>query len=183
MKILAAVALSLVLVAGGRAGAVDWTLSPDGYGPVRIGMAPAEAALALGMALAPTDPTVAAPDPECHHLHAPALEGEDITFMVEHGRISRVSVYSGPLSTGTDRGITIGSTEAEVLAAYGDSVEIQPAEYVDGHDVVVWDEGAGRGIRFVTMAADPADLSEPLHLHVSEIHVGGESIHWVEGCS
>lgn len=182
MKSAVIVALCAWLFGGAAAFAGEWVISPQGYGPVKIGMTGAQAAAALGMKLVPSDAEDGEVDPACHHLEAPAMVGEDISFMVENGHIARVSVYRGPLASETDKGITLGSTEAAVIAAYGGVLEIRPAEYSDGHDLIFWDAAKGRGIRYVTTAEEGASMDDPASLHVTEIHAGGEAMYFVEGC-
>ena len=86
----------------------------------------------------------------------------------------------------TDRGFGIGSTAAEIKAAYGSSAYSEPHKYVQGAEyITVWTTGApttpgafvqdtnARGIRYETDAQGV----------VTAVHAGGASIQNVEGCS
>jgi hypothetical protein len=111
-------------------------LTTDGLAPVRIGMTLAEAEAALGarlkMYFAEEDN-----DPNSCGTGARADgKNADVYYMVEKGRVVRVEVVT--LDTGTPtsptiltaKNIGLGSTEAEVRAAYGDALKTQPHPYL-----------------------------------------------------
>ncbi len=144
----------------------------DGYGPIHIGMTIAEASTALGAQLV-SDGTFSEPD-ACQTLHVDGATGEDpLRFMAQDGRITRISDY-GASDARTPEGLGIGSTDAEVRAAYPNLIE-QPAKYdaAPAHDLIVWTTPNTRGIRFEVNAAGT----------VAIVHAGDESILLVEGCA
>lgn len=86
----------------------------------------------------------------------------------------------------TDRGFGVGSTAAEIKAAYGPSAQTEPHKYVEGAEyITIWTTGApatpgafvqdanARGVRYETNAQGV----------VTAVHAGGPSIQNVEGCS
>ena len=95
--------------------------------------------------------------------------------MIEDGRVSRITVASGGKAVRTGEGLRLGATEAAVRAAYRDKLEVEPHKYVNAPAkyLTAWAVPGERGVRYETD-------SEGL---VSEIHAGGPSIRYVEGCS
>lgn len=92
-------------------------LRVDGVGPVRVGMSLDEARQAAGVPMARDD------GPYCRSL-SPTNAGYPIEIVAESGdRVNLVSVTAGPIRTIS--GIGIGSTEAEVLAAYPNQLEVR----------------------------------------------------------
>lgn len=153
-------------------------LGPDGYGPVRIGMSVAEASAALGQTLAP-DGVIDEDTEACHTLHIEGQpENQRLTFMIEQGRVTRVSDYGDADSMSpaadTAAGIGVGSTDAQVRAAYPNAVET-PAKYNEppAHDLTVWTTPNQNGLRF--------EINE--RGQVWAVHAGGPSIQYVEGCA
>lgn len=158
----------------------DWALSPQGYGPVRIGTSPTEASKSLGAPLRYEGEGI--PDHACHHLAAPTLIG-NLRYMVQDGRITRISLYEGPSNVKTNKGIGLGDPARKVMEAYGAALEIEPHEYMKGNYLTFWDEKAKRGIRYETATDDPAPFLDPGDAHITRIHVGDESVNLIEGCS
>ena len=144
-------------------------LTPDGWGALRIGMAEREAVRRFG--LRDGDPQGEVTGPECRQYQAPAWP--QLEVMTEDGRVTRISLYrKGPIRT--DRGLGVGSTEAQVRKAYGAALRIEP-HYYEGAPAryLTWRAAGGkRGLRFETDA----------HRRVTTIHAGAESITYVEGC-
>jgi hypothetical protein len=109
----------------------------DGIGPVTVGMTLAEAEHAAGQ------PFTAFKDDlgnGCGFV-SPRSGSPDVSFMVGGGHVVRVDVREGS-STRTDHGIGLGSTEAEVEAAYPGRVVVRPHAYTSGHYLrVVSDDG------------------------------------------
>ena len=159
-------AFLLLLAAAIPAGA---RITPDGLGPVRIGMTQAEVARALRTKLvgeAIDDENV------CVEKASPALRG--VYFMFEERKLSRISV-AAPSRATTPRGIAIGATAAQVRRAYPKGLQAEPHEYLElpAEYLTFWTVKDKRGVRFVT------DLKR----RVQTIHAGGPSIQYVEGCA
>ncbi len=172
--------LAAAVLCAAPALASDRALSPQGYGPVTIGMSPGEASQALGLRLQYNGEGM--PDPACHHLAAPA-GADKLRYMVQDGRIVRISLYEGPSAVATDKGIRLGDPASRIMDSYGEELEIEAHEYVKGEYFTSWDETAKRGIRYETMTDDPGPFIAPGAATVFRIHAGGEAIFLIEGCS
>lgn len=159
----------LVLIAGPAGAAEPPRLTPDGWGALRIGMGEREAVRRFG--LRNVDPEGEVTGPECRQYHVPSRPQLDV--MTEDGRVTRISLYrKGAIRT--DRGLAVGSTEAEVRKAYGAALTTEPHHYEEAPArYLTWRPAAGKpGIRFETDA----------RRRVTAIHAGGASIAYVEGC-
>ena len=146
-------------------------VTPEGYGPVRIGMTEAEARQVLGTQ--GVVPAVGGPGDvdSCHFLSVGA-QPPVLLYMVEQGKVTRVTIRAGSPAT-TDKGLGIGATEAQVRAAYP-NIETQPHKYVEGgKDLFAWTEKDKRGVRY---ELDPQGK-------VTHIHAGDRTIAYVEGCA
>jgi hypothetical protein len=147
-------------------------LTPDGYGPARIGMTRAQVERALNVRLEGTPVNDAN---ECIEM-APRGAGphRNLVFMFENRRLSRIAAVNNSRVTSA-RGIGIGATAAQVRRSYGRSVRAEehaylgrPAEYL-----TVWTRPNRSGIRFVT----------DLRRRVDTIIAGNETIQYIEGCA
>lgn len=156
-------------------------LTPEGWGPLRIGMTLAEVAAAAG---ADSDPgATGGPEPEACDIFHPERAPEGLRVMIEEGRLTRISI-SDPTELRTDRDLGPGDSAEAVKAAYGAELvssaheyEEAPAEYL-----TVWTTARGgesyvqapdaRGIRYEVDRSGTVDA----------IHAGGPSIQYVEGC-
>ena len=121
-------------------------------------------------------------DPEqCDQYH-PARAPQGLMVMLEKGVLTRITLMR-EATVKTDLGLGLGATAAQVKAAAPGGVvsphkyEAAPAEYV-----TVWSpprqddyvqDPAARGVRY-EIAADGK---------VAQIHAGGPSIQYVEGCA
>ena len=118
------------------------TVTPDGIGPVRAGMAPREAESALGAQI--VWPNGSDPGRGCAFVTwrgAPA----GVHLMVENGTVARVDVDS--VAVATAEGIRVGSSEAEVRSAYGNRLTTMPHKYEPkGHYLVVTPASAADSI-------------------------------------
>jgi hypothetical protein len=147
-----------------------WRLTPDGYGPVRIGMTRDQVSAALSIRLegeAVEDANVC--------IEMGAAEGHpDLFFMFENGRLSRISLGERSRIT-TPRGIGIGATAAEVRRAYGRGLRAETHEYIGrpGEYLTFWTRVGAKGVRFETGA----------DRRVRVIHAGNGSIQYIEGCA
>jgi hypothetical protein len=166
---LAAAAAAFLLAAAPPLAAQNsaWRLTPDGYGPIRIGMTRAEVTRLVGAPLEGEEYTEG-----CIETHAGRGWG-GMWFMFEGGRLSRISVAERSRVT-TPRGIGIGATEAAVRRAYPAGLVAEPHEYQSppARYLTFWVRPEVRGIRFETNESR----------RVATIHAGGSSIQYVEGC-
>jgi hypothetical protein len=103
--------------------------------------------------------------------------------MIENGRLTRISL-SGGATVRTDRGLGIGSTGAQVRAAYGRAIVTEPHKYQPrpAERITYWVGGPRRGY-----SSNPALRGIVYSIkgsgRVEQIHAGGPSIQYVEGCS
>ena len=120
--------------APGRPGAADstapappeaeaerWTIRVDGVGPIRFGMALADARAALGDSL-----LVAPAGGECGFV-VPRGAPAGVRFMVEQAKIVRVDVDSSGVRTAA--GAEVGMSEADVRGRYPVGLRVQPHKY------------------------------------------------------
>ena len=150
-------------------------LTPDGWGPLRIGMSLAEVVAAAGPDANPD--AVGGPVPgECDEFR-PRDAPAGVLVMVEHGVLTRISV-SRNRDIATPEGIRVGDPASGVLAAYGSRARVEPHKYVEApaRYITVWREGSAesdpRGIRY---EVGPDGI-------VAHLRAGGPSIEYVEGC-
>lgn len=161
--------LALILtaaLAGGASASAPWRLTPEGVGPVRLGMTIDQAIAAVHPLAVDTAPAEAQ---GCQEFR---VDGPTpFHFLAEQGRVARVSVTETGLTTA--RGIGPGDAEAAVRRAYGPGLINQPASFDDlpAHDLVFW-ASPGHGFRF-EIGQDGKVLL---------IHAGGKAIQYVEGC-
>ena len=143
------------------------TLTPQGYGPVRIGMTRAQVNRALRETLTPRSEWE---EDACESGTAASLPG--MIFMFEDGRLTRISLYEES-AVRTPRGLGIGSTEAEVRRLYP-GLEEEEHTYVGapGLYLTYWVTPKKRGVRFETNS----------ERKVSAVHAGLDSITYIEGC-
>lgn len=148
-----------------------WHLTPDGYGPVRIGMtrAQVERALAVRLEGEPLDDANV-----CIEMAPGAGPHRDLVFMFIQRRLSRIAAIDASRVT-TPRGLGIGATAAQVRRAYGRGLRAEehaylgrPAEYL-----TFWTRPNRRGVRFVT------DLRRRTEVLIA----GDETIRYIEGCA
>ena len=167
-----AIAAFLIVIAAPAPGQVSqssrqgWRLTPNGIGPVRIGMTRAQVESILGEPVTGDELTEG-----CLETVAEGLNG--IGFMFEEDRLTRVSLGS-PSRLTTPRGIGVGATEAQVRQAYGSGLDSEPHHYVGlpAKYLTFWLSRGRSGVRFETDSAG----------RVETIHAGTDSIEYVEGC-
>jgi len=148
-------------------------LSLTGIGPIVVGMTVPEAQEAAGVPIGP--PPGSAPDPAATACSYVAARPDDpiVLLMVTDGVISRIDV-SGEYPVATLSGISIGSTEQEVLDTYGFRIVIEPHPY----------DEVGEQLRYVA--------DDDTHSLIFETHDGvvtafrsgfTEQVGFPEGCS
>lgn len=154
-----AVALAgLPALAAGKNAAV----TKDRVGRYHLGMLLDDAHPPKGVTFA------AKPTPGCVRSQRTA---DDLQLLFENNFLARIYVYNPAYKT--EKGIGIGSTEAEVKAAYGKKVEVEPRKYEPtGHDMFVIDL-KGRGFNFET------DGNKVVSYSLGRL----PAIRYVEGCS
>jgi hypothetical protein len=145
-------------------------ISPEGYGPVRIGMSVESANTALGGILVADEPL---DDPQgCRTWNTGGPSA--VYYMSDQDRITRISFVDGSEAIRTAEGVGVGSSDAEVRAAYPNAVE-QGAAYADApaHDLLVWAVPDKSGLRF--------EIND--EGRVTALHAGNETILYIEGCA
>lgn len=95
------------------------TISTVGLDQVHFGMTVAEAEAAAGTQLV----TEGTRDTSCF-VASPAVGPAGIAFGFSDGTVERVDITAPPIATRS--GATVGTTEAQVMALYGDQIEVQP---------------------------------------------------------
>jgi hypothetical protein len=152
-----------------RSSGDKWRISMSGYGPVTIGMTPAQASAALGATLSAGAPV---PPRGCHYLFAPDRY-PGTYFMVSNGAIARIDFREpGPR---TLSGIGVGQPEADVRKRFGARLQVAPHRYFtpDGHALTLRSKDGRHAVRFNTD-----------HGRVKTFEIGRTpEIDWVDECS
>lgn len=148
--------------------AATLVLTPEGLGPVKLGMTQQQVAKAIGGKL---EGAAIESDDICVEKESTALTG--VGFMFEEGRLTRISLGDGT-DIQTARGIGIGAGAAAVRKAYGKALKTERNTYLDppAEYLTVWIK-SGSGLRF--------EVDEKRKVYL--IHAGGPSIQYVEGCA
>jgi len=149
------------------------TLTPEGYGEVTIGLPIADARRVSGQ---PLDAEALEPDipGACSEQQYRTADGDQLWLMFEQDRITRITAGSQAPHARTAQNVGVGSTDAEVRAAYPDAIEA-PAKYdaPPAHDLIAWTTPEQSGLRFEVNAQGV----------VTAVHAGGPAILYVEGCA
>lgn len=150
-------------------------ITPDGWGPLRIGMTRAEVVAAAGEDANPN--AVGGPEPEVCDEFRPEQAPNGVLVMIERGILTRISI-SRNTDISTPAGFRVGDPAASVEQHYGADAEVTPHKYQEApaRYVTAWRQTTAaaerRGIRY-EIGADGA---------VMHIRAGGPSIEYVEGC-
>jgi hypothetical protein len=104
---------------------IPWTVTPEGIGPLRVGMTVAEAnkAVSGGFSAPPSA------DPACSYART-AKAPEGVAVMLQNNKIARVEIRNG--STPTAEGARIGDTESRINSLYSGRVTTSAHKYVTG---------------------------------------------------
>ncbi len=156
-------------------------LTPNGWGPLTIGMSLQEVIQVAGPDAQPDQ--VGGPEPEaCDQFH-PARTPQNLYVMIERGVLTNISVTNDS-KIKTDAGLSLGASQEDVTNAYGDAITITPHKYVEAPaaymtawttdlpDMTYVENPDARGIRYEIGSSGTVD----------KITVGGPSIQYVEGC-
>ena len=152
-----------------EAEAEPWTIRVDGVGPIRFGMALADARAALRDSL-----IVTPPGGECGFT-VPRGAPAGVRLMVEQGKIVRVDVDSSGVRTAA--GVEVGMNEADVRARYPVGLQVQPHKYDP------------KGRYLVLQGTQPADSARRLIFETDGQRVvryrAGitPAVQYVEGCA
>jgi hypothetical protein len=157
-------------------------ITSEGWNMLRVGMTRAEVTTAVG---AGNPNAVGGADPQACDLFHPANAPEGMLVMIQQDVLTSIIVRNNT-TLRTDRGFGVGSTAAEIKAAYGASAQSEAHKYIEGAEyITVWTTGGpatpgafvenanARGVRYET---DEQGV-------VTAVHAGGPSIQNVEGCS
>lgn len=143
-------------------------ITTRGYGPIRAGMTPSEAARLMGTRLKTFEGRPL--DVSCDHLY-PERGFQGVSLMVQHGRITRVVVSNARVQTLS--GIRVGDSTTRLKQVFGHRLEIERHKYDEGgFYYFVWEQDKRHGVKF-EVAGDT----------VTEIYAGDASILYVEGCA
>jgi hypothetical protein len=152
-------------------GCTSYRVSELGYGPLRIGMTVDQASRALGVALEPAAPSEN-DDGGCYFVYPTGGAGR-VGFMITGGTVARVDVLEPGILTAA--GVGVGSTEAEVGAAYGAGLEISAHKYtwMEGGHYLIVEPRPGSKLVFET------DGSTVITYRAGRV----PEVEYVEGCS
>ena len=125
------------------AAGTSFTIAPDSYGPLRVGMTVAQAASALGGGFAAPKGYSGG----CGYavlVKAP----RGLAVMLNEGKIARFEIRSGGIKT--TEGARIGDSETRIKSLYAGRVTSTPHKYVSGgHYLTVVPPGSDSGDRIV----------------------------------
>jgi hypothetical protein len=150
-------------------------LTPDGWGPLRIGMSRSEVVAAAGEDANPE--AVGGPRPEHCDEFRPGNAPDGVLVMLEEGVLTRISV-SRNTAIETPAGFSVGDSGAGIMEEYGALARVDPHPYWEppARYVTVWREGSsGRERRGLRYEIDSGD-------QVVHMRAGGPSIEYREGC-
>jgi hypothetical protein len=177
----AALALSLFALAACQQdppsqGARDSSVPPltvEGYGDMVIGMTLAEARQVSGQ---PMNNEALEPDVPgaCNEQEYRTTDGDQLWLMFEEDRLTRITASENGTHTRTAQNVGVGSTDAEVRAAYQNLVE-EGSHYnaPPAHNLIAWTVPDQSGLLFEVNEAGV----------VTSVHAGGPSILYMEGCA
>ncbi|ASQ46557.1 hypothetical protein [Legionella clemsonensis] len=125
----------------------QWKLSPEGLGPLKIGMTLTEAAKIKGLQLSRNKPDVH----ESEGCYTKTLKGiKHVSLMISNGKIVRINISSPRFFT--SKGAHVGDSEAKVQTLYNNQLTVEPHRYEEsGHYLTsVVKKPQERAIRFET---------------------------------
>ncbi len=153
----------------GEADLSKYRLRVDGLGPIEIGMTPDAASAKLGVQLISLDIPDEG-DGVCQYFY-PDGKYDDIGFMVEDGRITRIDVYSKTVPTSD--GIRVGDSETSVRKHFPGHVKESMHPYI------------GKEGKYLTVEPKPgfAFIFETENGSITTFRSGKpDSVRYIEGC-
>lgn len=158
------------------------SVSTGGLGPIRLGMTIQEAANAAQVSFVVAPLTQSA---VCQYYLPENFDAEKgkrtgpidgIGLMVVNDQIIRIDIWPGsPVQTVS--GLGLGSTTAEVEAAYDQQIELTPHPYTDGKYLTLTPEASGSNLFSLVFETDKAGK-------VTQFRTGQlPAVTWPEGCS
>ena len=168
--------ITIVLLASGVVYASDLKklekhqLQVDRLGPISVGMTAKEASAKSGIKLKESEPSDSGNE-DCYYVY-PDGKYEDIGFMIEEERISRIDVNSSKVAS--VGGVRVGDTETAVKKAFPGKVQEQAHPYLEGDGkYLVIKSKPGYGFIFETEKGK-----------VTSFRAGKfESVQYIEGCN
>jgi len=126
-----------------------WQLSPNGLGPIKIGMTLSQVQAITHQKLANTTPDkFQAEDKSCFYSQFANKSLDGISFMVSYKKVVRIDITSAEYAT--TKGVKVGDNESEVLKNYPDIKVTQHHYDQQGHYLTYPVPLKDRGIRFET---------------------------------
>jgi hypothetical protein len=156
-------------------------LTPDGIGPLKIGLTKDEVIAAAGDTRTPDAAGI--PGSECSEFQ-PQRAPDGLWVMIEAGKLTRITV--GEMSTlKTDKGLGLGDPADAVKTAYGAEAKTTPHKYQGAPaEYITWWTGGPRSEPHVQDETARGIVYEIDGTgKVGAIHAGGPSIQYVEGCA
>lgn len=145
----------------------EWTVTPTGIGAIRVSMGVEELRRVAG------DVTLPAGGGECAYVH-PGSAPPGVSAMLANGQVARIDVDSAGVRT--NRGATIGDTEARIEELYAGRLTTTPHKYLAG------------GHYLTVIPAPPADSARRIVFEteggvVTRFRAGRlPEVSWVERC-
>ncbi len=156
---------ALALATAAAPAAPAWKLSPEGFGPLRIGMDYAAVRRAGARGIKPTPPPQG--NPRCDQMLLPGHPGVSLMFV--EGALRRVDIYRPGVRT--TRNVATGDPVRKVRQAYR-GLAASTHKYDRNGQYLTLGPDHGLGMRFETQGN-----------RVSRIHAGRwEEVQLVEGC-
>jgi hypothetical protein len=156
-------------------------LTPDGWGPLRIGMSRAEVVAAVGEDRNPE--AVGGPDPSTCDEFRPQQAPEAMLVMIERDRLTRISL-TAPSEVAAQGAHRIGDPADQIAQSYGPAARREPHKYEPAPSayITIWSRGGAPGY-----VQDPQARGLVFEIGqdgaVQAIRAGGPSIQYVEGCA
>ena len=155
-------------------------LTPQGWGPLKIGMTKDDVLAAVGDK---RDPDAAGIPGDCEE-YQPKNAPEFLWIMLEAGKLTRITI-ADMSKLKTDKGLGPGDSAEAVKEAYGAAAVASPHKYQDkpAEYITVWTGGPRKEPYVQDETARGLVYEIDGTGKVGAIHAGGPSIQYVEGCA